>query len=426
MRDLKVAVIGAGSTYTPELMEGFIKRVGRLNLREIALMDIDEYRLGVLGGMIQRMIEKAGLSCRCVQTTDLERAVDGADYVLAQVRVGRLAARIKDEKIPLKYGLIGQETTGIGGFFKGLRTIPVILNVARTMERLCPDAWLINFSNPSGLVAEAVQNESSIKMLGLCNNAINMYRHIRQWAGSDTAELEYFGLNHLTWLTKVIVDGRDLLQDALSTGMSGAKMKNIPDSGFDPECLRAAGGIPCGYLNYYYRREAMLDKLKNEPRCRGEVCEEIEQQLYEIYKNPNITTKPDLLNQRGGALYSEAAVSLVESIENGSGETHVVNIRNQGALDFMQYNDVIEIPAVVRRDSVTPIPVKTDNQHIIALMQVVKAYERHAARAALTGDRLEAMRAMMIHPLIGDFKAARDCFDEMLQAHKEHLPQFFR
>ncbi len=425
MRKLKVAVIGAGSTYTPELMEGFIARVGRLDLREIALMDIDEYRLNVVGGLVGRMIAKAGLDCRCTLTTDLETAVTGCDYVLAQVRVGRLAARVKDEKIPLKYDLIGQETTGIGGFFKALRTIPVVLGIARTMERLCPDAWLINFSNPSGLVAEAVQNQSKIRMLGLCNNAVNMYKHIREWAGSPTAELEYLGLNHLTWLTSVIVDGRNLLADALATGMSGAKMRNIPDTGFDPECLRAAGGIPCGYLNYFYKREAMLAKLKAEPRSRGEVCEDIENELYDLYKDPNLGVKPDLLNQRGGALYSEAAVSLVESIENDLGETHVVNVRNQGALAFMRDTDVVEVPAVVGRDGVKPLPIHCENEHIISLMQVVKAYERHAAQAALTGDRLEALRAMMIHPLIGDFQAARDCFEEMLEAHKEYLPQFF-
>lgn len=424
---MKIAVIGAGSTYTPELVEGLINRKGRLPVTELVLMDIDSEKLRIVGGLAQRMIAAAGMAAKCVLTQDLDEALAGCSYVMAQIRVGRLPARVFDEKIPLKYGLIGQETTGIGGFFKGLRTIPVILDIVHRMERLCPDAWLINFSNPSGMVAEAVLNHTNIRMIGLCNNAINMYRNVYDRYGTRDLDIEYLGLNHLTWMTGIGKDGHDLLKEALAEGYTGEMNKNIPDVGFDLDCLKMAGGIPCGYLTYYYYRNAQLEKLRKTERSRGEVCEDIEKDLLKMYEDAELHVKPELLNQRGGALYSEAANSLVDSLVNSQGDMHVVNTKNCGALDFMAYDDVVELPALVGGGKVTPIPVKGfENQHIIALMRTVKAYEKHAVQAALTGSRTEALRAMAIHPLIGDFKAASECFDEMLLAHKEYLPLFFK
>ncbi|MDP3176557.1 MAG: hypothetical protein Q8M76_01555, partial [Spirochaetaceae bacterium] len=235
---LNIAVIGAGSTYTPEIIEGLLAREGKLEIGSLRLMDIDEAKLGIVGGLARRMVARQRDEVtRVALTRDLDEALEGADYVLAQVRVGRLAARIADEKIPLKHALIGQETTGIGGFFKGLRTIPVVLDIAHRMERLCPEAWLVNFSNPSGMVAQAVLAESKIKMVGLCNNAINMYRAVSEWLGTDRAEIGYLGLNHLTWITSIVLDGRDRLAEALESGFEGHGPKNIPDAGFDPECL---------------------------------------------------------------------------------------------------------------------------------------------------------------------------------------------
>ena len=419
MRELKLAVIGSGSTYSPEIFEGIIKRKEMLNLKRVSLMDIDENKLNIVGDLIIRMLAACGIDAAVEKTMDLDRALDGADYVIAQIRVGRLPARVLDERIPLKYGLIGQETTGIGGFFKALRTIPQILHVARRMEELCPDAVLINFSNPSGLVAEAVQNLSSIRMTGLCNLPINMVTDVRKRVGQD-AEVTYFGLNHLAWVTSVIKDGRELMPEL----MEEVEYEDIPKRFY-----KLCGGFPCGYLQYYYTREHKLAELKEKAKTktRGEECMEIEEELLKLYSDANLYVKPEQLSKRGGALYSEAAVSLLNAIENRLPEFHVINVRNNGALPWMADDDVVETKCLIDGKNFYPIPVRGfENDHIKELMRTVKAYEKHAARAAVTGDRDEAMRAMLIHPLIGDGDAAAACFEEMLEAHRAYLPQFFK
>ncbi len=417
MRDLKIAVIGSGSTYSPEIFEGMLTRKDKLSVKKIALMDIDETKLSSVGGLIERMVAAAGINAEIIKTTDLDTALDGADYVLAQIRVGRLPARVLDERIPLKYGLIGQETTGIGGFFKALRTIPEIMKIARRMEELCPHATLINFSNPSGLVAEAVQNNSKIKMVGLCNIPINMFTDARKQLGDDI-DITYVGLNHLSWITSIKKQGEEILPQILET---------YKDEDVDNKYFRYCQGIPCGYLNYYYRTRERLAELQEaaKTKTRGEECMEIEARLLELFSDTSLYTKPEELNKRGGALYSEAAVSLLNAIENNLNEIHVINVINNGALPWMADDDVVEVKTLVSKDQLIPIPVRNfNNPHICELMRTVKAYEKHAARAALTGDRDEAIRALMIHPLIGDVNAAVACFDEMLEAHRRYLPQF--
>ena len=425
MRRIKITVIGAGSTYTPEIIEGLIGVRDRLDVGELALMDIDRRKLDIVGGFSARMLEAAGMSCCCTRTTDLESALYGADYVLVQIRVGGMAARILDERIPLKYGLIGQETTGIGGFFKGLRTIPELVKISNLMERLCPAAFLINFSNPSGMVAQALLNHSKIKTIGLCNIPVSMLSRIRSDLGLPDAEIEYVGLNHLSWVTAIKSGGRDYFQEAALAGSNFLELKNLSDVEFDHGCIRMAGGIPNSYLSYYYYREKERMKLLTREKTRGEMCAEIERELLEIYSSDGPAVKPGLLGKRGGALYSTAAVTLLEAIENNKKEIHVVNIKNNGALPFMEEEDVVEIPAVVGADGACPVPVERfGNEHIIAMMRTVKQYERHAINAALYGDVDEAMRALCIHPLIGDYTVAKECFHEMLMAHSAYLPQF--
>ena len=426
MKKLKVAIIGSGSTYTPELIEGFINKRDSLPLKELYFMDIDDRKLNVVGGLCQRMIEASGLDCKVVLTKDLDEALTGADFVLAQIRVGKLPARILDERIPLKYDLIGQETNGIGGFFKGMRTIPEILKIAKRMEVLCPDAWIINFSNPSGMIAEAVLNNTKIKMLGLCNVPLNMIDSVKKRLGLKEADVEYVGLNHLTWITSIVADGRDYLQTAINEGINSEAMKNIPSSGFTPELIKTVGAIPSSYLEYYYYKDSKLENAKNAEKCRGEVCLEIEENLLEIYANSEVHTKPELLNKRGGSRYSEVAINLVDSIYNDKNDVQVVNCQNNGAIDFMADTDVIEIAARIGKDGATPIKAKFQNEHIKEYMLMMKAYEKHSVNAALTGDRDEAMRALMINPLVWDYKKGYACFNEMLEAHKPYLPQFFK
>ena len=424
---IKIAIIGSGSTYTPELIEGLINRKDSLPLDELYLMDIDERKRNIVGGLGQRMIAAAGMNTKVVLTDNLEEALTGASFVLAQIRVGKLPARILDEKIPVKYGLIGQETNGMGGFFKGMRTIPEILKITKIMEKCCPDAWLINFSNPSGMIAEAVLNNSPIKMMGLCNVPINTVDSVRkQLELPKEAYVEYLGLNHLAWVTKVEYDGKDYLQEAMEAGLNSATMKNIPTLGFSKELIKTVGAIPTCYLEYYYHKDDKLKHCMENEKCRGETCLEIEENLLEIYSNAELHVKPELLSKRGGARYSEVAINLVNSIYNDTNDIQVVNCLNNGAIPFMADTDAVEVCARIGKDGAKVIKTNCQNEHIKEYMLMMKAYEKHAVNAALTGDEDEAMRALLINPLVGDYKKAKPCFDELKEAHKAHLPQFFK
>lgn len=426
-KDLKIAIIGAGSTYTPELIEGIINKRETLPLKKLYLMDIDDRKLKIVGGLCVRMIEAIeDMDCEVVLTKNLDEALIDADFVLAQIRVGKLPARVLDERIPLKYNLIGQETNGIGGFFKGMRTIPVIMNIAKRMEELCPDAWLINFSNPSGMIAEAVLNNTKIKMMGLCNVPINTIESLKKKMELPNAEIEYIGLNHLAWVTAIRQDGKDYLQEAINAGINSEVMKNIPASGFTQDLIKTVGAIPTCYLEYYYYKDQKLDRAKEVEKCRGEVCMEIEEQLLDIYSNSELHVKPELLSKRGGSRYSEVAINLVNSIYNDVRDVQVVNVLNNGAIPFMADNDAVEVCAVIGKNGAETIKTNYHNDHIEEIMKVMKAYEKHAVKAALTGDEDEALKALMINPLVFDYKKAKPCFDEMKEAHKQYLPQFFK
>lgn len=425
MKEINVTVIGSGSTYCPELVDGFIKAAGSLKLKRLALMDIDERKRTIVGGLCVRMLKNANIGCEVVMTDDLEEALKGADFIVTQIRVGKLPARHLDETIPLKYDLIGQETTGIGGFFKALRTIPAMAEICAKTEKICPEAWLINFTNPSGIISEFIQNYTKVKSIGLCNVPINMIDDVKAAAGAD-ADITYLGLNHLSWITSVKINGIEQLDKLFEEGFAPEVMANIHDDGFDIDCLRAAGGIPSSYLQYYYNRNEKLRHLKDSDESRAEVCMEIEEDLLKLYSDESVITKPALLDLRGGHKYSLAAVSLIDSIANDKNDVHVVNVRNEGALNFMDGDDIIEIAATVGKDGAKPIPADiSGNRHIIGLMRIVKEYEKLTLEAGMTGSDGAALNALVLHPLIGDFNNAKDCYEEMKEAHKRYLPQFF-
>ena len=426
MPPFKAAVIGAGSTYTPELIEGFIDWKDRLPFDSFSLMDIDEKRLEIVGGLAKRQLAAGGFKGGIELTADLDRALDGASFVFGQIRVGKIAARIKDEKIPLKYGLLGQETTGAGGFMKALRTIPAMLDVAERMKRLSAGgAWLINFSNPSGVVAEALLNHTDVNMIGLCNCPVNMIKSVADRIGTADFDYEYVGLNHLSWITSVVRRGEsENLVSALS-GKAGASMENIPHIEFDPALLRAVPYIPSSYLGYYYARGEHVQKCLAAEKTRGEVILGIEDKLLAQYADASLAAKPPELALRGGALYSTAAVSAADSIANDRRDVHVVAAKNNGAVPFMDADDVVEIRCALGRYSAAPLPVHTYNDYVVGLMRAVKAYEKLTVRAALEGSRDAALAALMAHPLIGDFAKAKPMLDEMLEASREFLPRFF-
>ncbi|MFA9379642.1 MAG: 6-phospho-beta-glucosidase [Acetanaerobacterium sp.] len=427
MSGINIAVIGSGSTYTPELIDGLVRLKDTLPVARLVLMDIDRTKREIVGALCKRIWKNAGLPDVVELTDDLDTALAGADFVVAQIRVGKLPARHLDETIPLKYNLIGQETTGIGGFFKALRTIPAVGNIAKRMEVLCPRAWLINFSNPSGILSEYLTHYTSIRSIGLCNCPINMVDEAKKAVKDDRAQVAYIGLNHLSWITAVFSSGNDRLPALLKQGYTGTAMSNIVDDGFDLNCMRACGGIPSSYLQYYYGRNKKLQHLKEAPTSRAQDCMEIERNLLALYSDTSLVEKPALLDKRGGHKYSLAAISLINSIANDLQDVHIINIPNGQTLSFMEVDDVIETAAVVGRNGYTAqsyaLPVSA---HMSTMMKTVKAYEKYTVQAAVEGNDDAAINALMLHPLLGDFDTVQSCYKEMKEANKAYLPQFYK
>ena len=435
MSGLKIAIFGGGSSYTPEIIEGFILRHATLPVREIQLVDIPDGRekLQIVGNLAKRMVQKAGLDINVVLTEDKESAIDGADFVTTQLRVGLLDARIRDERIPLKYGTIGQETNGGGGFCKALRTIPVVLDIARTMERLAPNAKLINFANPSGIVTEAVLKHTKIDVMGLCNVPIGIKMNVAKLLDvtPDRIHIEFAGLNHLVWGLNVYLDGKSVKQEVLE-GLDNDEnftMKNIRPIKWPAGLLKNLDAIPCPYHRYYYMHDQMLEEETKDAApggkgTRGEVVKQVEAELFELYKDPNLAIKPPQLMQRGGAYYSDAACELINSIHNNKLDIHVVNVRNNGAIADLPDNVAIECNAVVGGFGARPITVGRMPKQLVGLLQEVKAYEELTVEAAVTGDYATALRALTANPFIPSVKVAKPLLDELIAANAEYLPQF--
>ncbi|UJF26654.1 6-phospho-beta-glucosidase [Planococcus sp. 107-1] len=434
MDGLKVVTIGGGSSYTPELIEGFIKRYEELPVRELWLVDIPEglEKLEIVGALAKRMVKKAGVPINIHLTLDRREALVGADFVTTQIRVGHLDARAKDELIPLKYGVIGQETNGPGGLFKGLRTIPVILDICRDMEELCPEAWLINFSNPAGMVTEAVLRYSNIKKtLGLCNVPIGMHMAVAEMLEVDhkRIRIDFAGLNHMVYGLEVYLDGQSVTKDVLNKLTEGSQMtmKNIVDLGWEKDFIQALKVLPCPYHRYYYQTRKMLEqelKALNEKGTRAQVVQALEKELFELYSDENLAIKPPQLEERGGAFYSDAACNLISSIYNDKQDIQVVNTRNNGAISGIPEDSAVEISCLITKKGPKPVAVGEMPVAVQGLIQQIKSFERVAAEAAVTGDYRTALLAMTINPLVPSDTVAKQMLDEMLEAHKEFLPQF--
>ncbi|MCL6459410.1 MAG: 6-phospho-beta-glucosidase [Gorillibacterium sp.] len=431
-KDLKVVVIGGGSSYTPELIEGFILNYATFPVREIVLLDIEagERKLNIVGALANRMLQKSGLPIKFSLSLDRRSALVDADFVTTQFRVGLLTARGWDETIPLKYGMIGQETTGPGGMMKALRTIPVLLDICQDMEEICPDAWLINFTNPSGIVTEAVNKHTKIKTVGLCNAPIGAYKWLSELLQVPAEQIycEFVGLNHLHWITEVFVNGESVLEQLLDN-KEGYSAKNVPQSEWNASLLRSLGCIPSYYLKYFYlQQELLADQQEAAARgeTRAETVQHLEDELFEIYQDVNLTEKPKQLEMRGGAFYSEAAVRLMNSIYNDSRDIQTLNVPNNGVLDFLPAEASIEVNCIVTKHGMLPLPVSVVPTAIKGLILAVKTYEQLAIEAAVTGSRDTALLALAHHPLVPSVNAAEQMLDEMLLTNKKFLPRFFQ
>jgi 6-phospho-beta-glucosidase len=418
---VKLAVVGGGSTYTPELVAGLARERDRLELKDVVLHDIDPERREVVGGLAARMLDAAGYDGDLSVTDDLDRALDGASFVLIQLRVGGQQARLSDETIPLACGCIGQETTGAGGLAKALRTVPVVLEIAaRVHELAADDAWIVDFTNPVGIVTRSL-HDAGHRAVGLCNVAIGLQRFTARLLDVEPEHVlvDQVGLNHLTWVRALRLDGSDVLPDLLRDhGDALAELVELPRS-----LLERLEVIPSYYLHYFYfHDEVLASQLTGKPRA-AEVAE-IERELLELYRDPALTTKPKLLERRGGAFYSEAATQLVASLASDAGDAQVVDVRNNGTIAGLADDDAVEVPARITSRGPEPLEQAPLAPELLGLVQHVAAYERLAAAAAVSGDRELVYKALLAHPLVGQVPPVEELTEQLLAADREHLPQF--
>jgi 6-phospho-beta-glucosidase len=383
----------------------------RLDVDDVVLEDVDPERREVVGGMARRMLERQGYEGRLKVTGDLDAAVADASFVLIQIRVGGQEARLRDETLPLACGCIGQETTGAGGFAKAMRTVPVVLEIAERVRALAqPDAWIVDFTNPVGIVTRALL-DGGHRAVGLCNVAIGFQRRFAAWLRVEPARVvvDQVGLNHLTWVRQVLLDGTDVLPALLAEhGDELAEEIELPR-----RLLDELGAVPSYYLRYFYAHDAVLrEQLEGEPRAA--VVQKIEESLLEVYRDPSVDERPDLLMQRGGAYYSEAALGLISSLATGDGAVHEVDVRNGETLEGLAADDIVEVPARVGRHGTEPLPQPPLAPELLGLVQHVAAYERLTLRAALSRDPVDARKALLAHPLIGQVELVDGLLDRLV------------
>jgi 6-phospho-beta-glucosidase len=405
---MKIAVVGGGSTYTPELVSGLT----RLDVDEFVLQDVDPVRREVVGGMARRMLARQGFEGRLAVTGNLDAAVAGADFVLVQIRVGGQEARLRDETMPLACGCIGQETTGAGGFAKAMRTVPVVLEIAERVRALAaPEAWIVDFTNPVGIVTRALLDHGH-RAVGLCNVAIGFQRQFAGWLEVEPARVvvDQVGLNHLTWVRRVLLDGTDVLPALLAEhGDELADEIELPRS-----LLDELGAVPSYYLRYFYAHDAVLREQLDGEEPRAAAVQEIERALLDLYRDPSVDERPELLMRRGGAYYSEAALGLISSLTTGDGTVHEVDVRNGETLAGLAPDDVVEVPARLGPEGPEPLPQPPLAPELLGLVQHVAAYERLTVQAALSRDPVDARKALLAHPLIGQVELVDGLLDRLV------------
>lgn len=432
---MKITVVGGGSSYTPELIEGLILRHAALPMTELALVDVEAGRekVEIIAALARRMFANKGLEQVKVSVHfDPDTAISGSSFVLTQLRVGQLPARAADERLGLSHELLGQETTGVGGFAKALRTIPVMLDIAKRVERLAPDAWIINFTNPAGIVTEAVSRYSNAKIVGLCNVPVTMHHTIADMLKLpyDKVTLRFAGLNHMVWVHEVIADGRDATAEVIEMLCDGEQlsMNNIKAIPWPPALLRALKAIPCPYHRYFWQTRTMLkDELADAASGKGTRAEQVmkvEAELFELYASPQLDKKPEQLSQRGGSFYSEVALELIDALYNNLGQQMVVNTANNGAIQGLPDDAVIETNCVIDALGAHPLAFGKLPPLMNGLTQQVKDFERLTIEAAVHGDKQQALLALIANPLVADVNIAQALLEEVLESNKAWLPQF--
>lgn len=419
---MKIVIIGAGSPYSPEIVKELSGKKALLHVSEIALMDIDAERLQVITGFLRRYAKTVGMEHVVFSAhIDWHTALRGADFVITQYRVGGNAARVLDERIPLRHGFLGQETTGPGGMMKALRTIPVAVALAKAMEAHCPRAVMINYTNPSGMVAEGVSRYAKIRSVGLCAGGIRPAQEIAKVTGCGEAAVryDYFGLNHMNFAYNMTTDG-----EPISPALLAQVLMSRENEATAP-LLSALGMFPSSYMQYYFRTTKRIAEVQAAPKTRGEQVQGLEKAIYEAYANPENDQIPPELYKRGGGGYSQVAIGVLEAIHTNTDRWMVCNVPNQGTVRCLPDDAVIETGCIVNAAGITPLPQPNLPKQVWGLVCAVKNYEQLAIEAAMTGDRATLLAAMVAHPLIRDVDRALPLMEELLEANRAYLPNFF-
>jgi len=411
-RGITLCIVGAGSSYTPELVEGILAHtIDELPVAALRLHDIHTERMDITASLARRMIAHAGRDISVDSGTDLEAMLEGADFVITQIRVGGMAARARDERIPLKYGVIGQETTGPGGMFKALRTIPAMLEICRTVERVVPEAFVLNYTNPSGMVTEAMKKHTNARFIGLCSGMPGIVRRLSEKLADRFPDLKVYcvGLNHLGFAYRMVSGGKDVTEEAIRLVVD----RKIGTAEF----ARFLGAVPLSYLNNYFHHAKRVEKALAGEKTRAETIEQIEQEVFAQAADPATVTKPEALAKRGGGGYSAVTFSFLKAILNDTGAELVCTVQNGGAVDGIEHDAGVEVTCRVGKDGPEPIPVGAMPLAFRGLVQAVKAYETLTVEAAIHRERGLVVQALLTHPLVGDLDTAVPLVDEMLQAH---------
>lgn len=419
LKPIRLSIIGGGSSYTPELLEMIGQMRDSLHVEEIRLYDIDPDRLSIMEGFTKRFLQNIDHPATVKSTLDRREAIEGVDFIVTQIRVGGNIARVQDEKIPLRYGLLGQETTGAGGFAKALRTIPAMLDIARDVERYNPDAWMINYTNPTGIVAEAVNRYSNARMIALCGGGRHPGNMLYKAYGisHDRVRYDYFGLNHYNFSYNITVDGNPISEE---------QWRGIAQAcGFNPELTLRMKLLPSLYLPYFHNKTHKVEQLAAMEKTRGEVVLELEKELFAQYADPNVCTKPEALSKRGGGDYAEIALGVIRALAYNDDTFAVCNVSNRGVIPFLKEDAVVETACMVNADGARPISFRGFPDSVRGLVCAVKSYESLTVEAAVEGSRDKALFALLAHPLILDYDVAEPMLEELLLANRSYLPAFF-
>lgn len=431
---LNIAIIGAGSSYTPELIDGLIQRKHELPIREVRLVDIDEgwHKAEIILALTRRMFDHAGLDVKVTLTQDRAEALQGADFICSQFRVGCLDARIRDERISLKHGLLGQETNGLGGFAKAQRSIPATMALCADIEKYCPDAWLLNFTNPSGIVTEAILRHTNVKAVGLCNVPVLMQKGIAKVLNREEKDVfvQVAGLNHFIFARQINAAGRDEMDHVLTEFLNDNEAfnpKNIPQLPWPKALLTHRGQIPCPYLRYYFLEDDTYQKCVHEAEqegTRGEVVKRLEKTLFEIYSNPGLYSKPKELEGRGGQYYSDAACELMSSLYNDKRTLMHVNTLNQGTISGLPDDCSVEVTSLITSAGPKPLNVQPFDPDTLSMLQLMKTFERFTIDAAMTGNYQSAVRALTLNPLVKTGAVLERALQETIRENIAYMPQF--